>query len=382
MEPSTTRKPRKLKSMDLFCGIGGMTRALHEISTPILYCDKLQEAQEVIRANIKKGSLPAAPIIADVRDLRKIPASAVQCDLVCAGFPCIGFSSLGLREGFEHKETAIYHELVNVIDRFRPPMVFMENVPLIIKAIPVIQKDFAKMNYNLVWIVIRACNVGAPQQRARWYCLAYNPKDILKLRIGELKTPVFNWDTPEPAKTTNRPYLPMRVKLLGNSLVPEAARVAFKYLSRLAQTLAAHGIMEGARPPMKSDRFLKYGFTIKNQLYVIPKAWRPQLAVCKPRPFVLDPAMYTPSKPRIRVKHFSGYITEPFVKNFYATPRYGNCYYMAQRLTRRSKNDLGTQLRYMRNNEYPKGKYVNVHFVEWLMGFPKDWTEFNSQAVV
>lgn len=350
-----------------------MTLALHDIARPLLYCDISPAAQTVISTNIKKGKLPEAPIIDDVRKLHQMP-SLENPDLICAGFPCVGFSTAGQREGFENSQTSIYHELLKVCDRFRPPLVFMENVPQIIREINRVKSDFHAMNYDIIWMVLFACEVGAPQRRGRWYCLAYDKNRIGTLGYVEPMRRLFDWEErTEPTKTTNRKYLPMRVSLLGNSLVPEAARTAFAYLSILAKTIAAKGTLERARPVSEKNRYPKYGFSINNVCYCIPQIWLPRFKVCKPRNLVLDPEVFKTDRPLPNIKHFSGFPTEPVIKEYFATPRFGNGFYMQFHLTIRGCNDLGTQLRFMRCDE-PKGSLVNIHFVEWLMGYPRDWT--------
>jgi site-specific DNA-cytosine methylase len=367
---------KKLKSMDLFSGIGGMSLALHGVAEPILYCDILPEAQKVIESNIGKGNLPRAPVIDDVRKVRMLPANKYRPDLICGGFPCVGFSNSGLREGFKNEKTSIYSELIKVVDKFAPPLVFMENVQPILGAMDTIRKDFSGLGYDLAWMVLAACEVGAPQRRSRWFCLAYKPKEFADMKYDVPTTKVFDWtQVPEPAKTTNRPYLPMRGGLLGNSVVPEAARTAFAYLTGIARSvLASGGRIEGSTPISSTDKHPKYGYTVGPSGYRLAPRWHPKLQKCPNMGIVLDPGIYQSDKPFPNVPRMAGMVTEPIEKRLWATPRFGNSTAMGKHLTRRSRNDLGTQIRFFRTNE-PKKKYANIHFVEWLMGFPKDWTD-------
>ncbi len=57
--------------IDLFSGIGGFALALHNISQPRLYCDIERSSQQVLIKLIKNESLPPAPVIYDVKNVRK-----------------------------------------------------------------------------------------------------------------------------------------------------------------------------------------------------------------------------------------------------------------------------------------------------------------------
>jgi len=360
-------KPKKLESLDLFCGIGGMSMALHDVATPVVYCDKLPEAKEVILARMRDGSLPKAAFVDDVRKLRR--KKDLKADLVCGGFPCVGFSSSGKREGFKNSKTQIYHEFVKTIAKTRPRIVFMENVPGVIKGLPIIHRDFKTLGYELIWTLLAACQVGAPHRRNRWFCVAYKPNDILDIPIP--RKSVFQWRRKDmPDRTTNRPYLPMRVALLGNSLVPEAARVAFAYLVTLAKHIESKGLPENSKPI--KDRYPKYGFTIRGRAYEMPRNYRLNLPMCAKMKIAMDPRRYESKKAFPNVRHRSGMIRSKVRKDRFATPRFSMTQ-PANHLTRRTMNDLPTQVRFLVDRS-PK-KYMNPNFVDWMMGYPPGWTK-------
>jgi site-specific DNA-cytosine methylase len=360
-------KTKKLASLDLFCGIGGMSRALHEVARPVVYCDKLPEARDVILARMKDGSLPKAAFVDDVRKLRR--KKNLKADLVCGGFPCVGFSSSGKREGFENSKTRIYHEFVKTVAKTSPKIVFMENVPGVLKGLPTIHRDFRALGYELAWTLLAACQVGAPHRRNRWFCIAYRTDDIQDIPVP--KQCVFQWKRKDmPNRTTNRPYLPMRVALLGNSLVPEAARVAFAYLVTLAKYLDSNGLPNKAKKA-DADRYPKYGFTIKGRVYETPKTHRLFMPTCARMRIAMDPRLYKSKKPFPNVRHRSGMIVRPVVKERFATPRFSMTQ-PANHLTRRTMNDLPSQIRFLRDRD--RKKYMNPDFVDWMMGYPPGWT--------
>ena len=91
---------RPVASLDLFSGIGGLSLALRDVLHPVAYCDICPSARSVLHARIADQSLPDAPIFTDVRSLsaKDVPEGSV--DVIVAGFPCVGFSSMGLRSAF------------------------------------------------------------------------------------------------------------------------------------------------------------------------------------------------------------------------------------------------------------------------------------------
>ena len=361
----------KLESLDLFCGIGGMSLGLHEIASPLLFCDKLPEARSVIEARMKDGSLPKAAFVDDVRKVRR--RKNLRADLVCGGFPCVGFSSSGKREGFENSKTRIYHEFVKTVAKARPRIVFMENVPGVIKGLPRIHRDFKALGYELLWTLLAACQVGAPHRRNRWFCIAYRPGDIQDIPVP--KKSVFQWTRQDmPDRTTNRPYLPMRVALQGNSLVPEAARVAFAYLVVLAKHLESEGLPPNTKVLKDRSKYPKYGFTIKNRIYETPKSHRLYLPVCTKMRIAMDPKKYRSKKPFPNVRHRTKRITTTVHKDRFATPRFSMTQ-PANHLTRRTINDLPTQMRFLSERGKTTKKYANPDFVDWMMGYPPGWTK-------
>lgn len=59
------------------------------------------------------------------RDLKRCP----KVDAYGAGFPCVGFSGLGLKEGFENKESKAGLHCLMYIEEKRPHVFLLENVP-------------------------------------------------------------------------------------------------------------------------------------------------------------------------------------------------------------------------------------------------------------
>ena len=106
-----------LRSLDLFSGIGGLSLALHGLCEPLCYYEIEPAAQAVLKDQMRRGGLPAAPICADVRTLtpqwlRKYTNSLPNS--LVGGFPCTGFSLLGLGAGFDDEQSSLFFRLLQL----------------------------------------------------------------------------------------------------------------------------------------------------------------------------------------------------------------------------------------------------------------------------
>ncbi len=93
-------------SVDLFSGIGGIALALHGIAETKMYCEINTTCHLIMEKLFQKGLLHRAPIHPDVCKLTRedVPEGV---DMVCFGSPCIGFSSAGIRKGFENEQSGL-----------------------------------------------------------------------------------------------------------------------------------------------------------------------------------------------------------------------------------------------------------------------------------
>ena len=144
--------------IDLFSGIGGFALALQDISQPRLYCDIEQSSQKVLIKHIKNKSLPPAPVIYDVKHVRKAILPHLRFQMIAAGFPCHGFSAAGQRKRFMNEHSSLFYELLRITKEFGPNLVFMENTPQIVASggMHVIAVEFGKLAYDVDWIVLPA----------------------------------------------------------------------------------------------------------------------------------------------------------------------------------------------------------------------------------
>ena len=120
------------------------------------------------------------------------PSPLAQVDILLAGYPCVCLSSLNTNpQPFEDAESATgsgYHSVMKYIERFRPPMVGLENVRQMLqkrkedrgaRPIDVQNKRMTQYGYECCYILANTCEYGLPQSRNRVWML-YIRKDQLK----------------------------------------------------------------------------------------------------------------------------------------------------------------------------------------------------------
>lgn len=388
-----------LRSLDLFSGIGGITRAMHGLAMPIAYCDWAEESRRVLQANMSAGRLPVAAVSADVRELGvdwlKRTAAGAMPDIIVGGFPCVGFSALGHRKGFEERQSGLFSEILRIADETRCPMLFLENVPNVLKLgmHDVAHELATKRGYELRWCVVAAEDVGAPHVRSRWFCLAVRPGYKHRWNLASKYAP-HPWSAAKmPPRATplasNLSRASMR--LLGNSVVPDAVRYAFLYLSGGCNAIPSSldtpaGLtlspsVASPAAPGKHRRVFYAGRIEWPKCGVLLPTDRAPADRPQPIPFrkpphltlVFDPSLFKATKPPSGLLSVPR-LTEPVTVSRWATPRHG-CISAVNYITERTAHDLPTQVRFEASTrDRDRAGGVNPAFVEWLMGYPKGWT--------
>lgn len=380
-----------LRSLDLFSGIAGLTRALEGFAAPAMYCDRAPESIAILTALMRRGCIPTAPICDDVVKLRPEDIEG-GIDVIVAGSPCIGFSPMGAKKGFGNEQSGLFKEVLRLVTALEPGMVFLENVPGILRVgMRPIAEWFTARKYRVRWACVAASDVGAAHQRKRWFCLAVR-SDFEPPAWGAL--PAYEGHDWQPGTEPPRMTLEdsrerkLRMGTLGNSVVPDAARAAWLHLTsagtRPIDTLSPTAwelVPEPAGPVLEGGgKYPPAGAAARAggpggvvQIIGMPA---PVIAVGAgvPRPrLTFSPHVYETAKAPSKLMT-NDVLAEPVAKSNWATPRHGNtsaCHF----LTTRALRDLGSQVRFEVGtpDELRRGQ-VSPGFGEWLMGYPGGWT--------
>ena len=228
---------RLLNGLDLFSGIGGLSIALRDWVQPIAYCEIDLYCQGVLLSRMADGSIRRSPIWDDIKTLQGHEFSA-PIDIIYGGFPCQDISIAGAGKGLEGERSGLFFEIVRLAKEIQPSFIFLENVPAITERGGIrVVREITEMGYDCRWCVISAASIGAKHKRDRWFLLAHSSSQRLEGKIRN-KPKIQNitgsgfWEV-EPSICRVADGIPNRmdrIKALGNAVVPEQAKKAFKIL--------------------------------------------------------------------------------------------------------------------------------------------------------
>lgn len=156
---------------DLCAGIGGFRLALEKNGMNCIYsCEIDSDCAKTYSAN--HHSTYDEKDIFNI-NLERFPHS----DILCSGFPCQPFSLAGKKQGFNDDRGEIFFQLAKLIESSRPKVVFLENVPNILKindgeVMKTIISKLENLNYNVFYEVLDSADFGIAQSRKRLYIIA------------------------------------------------------------------------------------------------------------------------------------------------------------------------------------------------------------------
>ncbi len=166
--------------LDLFSGIGGITKALEPWVRPVAYCENDRYCQAVLLSRMARCDIPNAPIWDDVRTFTSDMAPR-NIGIIYGGFPCQDISLAGRGAGLDGKRSGLFFEIVRLVGEIRPRFIFLENVPAIrSRGGAEVVGTLAGLGYNCRWDVLSAYDVGAPHIRERWFLLAHDMREQTK----------------------------------------------------------------------------------------------------------------------------------------------------------------------------------------------------------
>ena len=177
---------RPVTHLGLCSGIGCFDLALR-----IVYGNRLRTvghverdsyAAAVLVARMEEQALDTAPIWDDIGTFDGGPWRG-RVDIVSAGFPCQPFSAAGRGGGLDD-DRWIWPDIARIVDAVRPRIVFVENVPGLLKhGLDVVLGDLAGFGFDAEWASVAASDVGAPHRRTRLWLVAHTNSEGLE-RVG------------------------------------------------------------------------------------------------------------------------------------------------------------------------------------------------------
>lgn len=171
----------KLKSIDLFAGIGGIRlgfdNAFGEEIETVFVSEWDEYAQKTYRANFKDNFEIAGDITAI--DEKDIP----EFDICLAGFPCQAFSMAGKHQGFndDYKgkcRGTLFLDVARICEYHKPKVIFCENVKGLTihdkgQTFKIIVDTFRNLGYKVFTKILNSKDFGVPQNRERIYIVCF-----------------------------------------------------------------------------------------------------------------------------------------------------------------------------------------------------------------
>ena len=359
---------KKIKTLDLFTGIGGFSLGLENVCETMAYCEIDALCRHVLRANMRKGNLKVAPVFDDVTKL------SVDCDdlegmgieMITAGSPCQDISGANpYAVGIHGPKSKLVFEVMRIADTI-PTLKFilLENSPAIVhKGLDIVLNHLRQRGFSYAWGIGSASESGALHTRRRWVCFAYktdiresNPTLEFELKRGIREHHIHR---PEPARVIPYNLSSKSVcGMLGNSVVPWFISDMLCVLTSAAQSVAT-----------ESGTMKHKVMTWNSTTLTSTTTYRADMG----------------PKSRVDLQFAQG--DQRFQRDSWATPR-KSAWWVPKRLHKRTMLYIVAQVMHEKaTREYLKGNLVeeqsinkplivNPEFVEWLMMYPEGWTSF------
>ena len=171
----------KLKSIDLFAGIGGIRlgfdNAFGEEIETVFVSEWDEYAQKTYKANFNDNFDISGDITAI--DEKDIP----EFDICLAGFPCQAFSMAGKHQGFndDYKgkcRGTLFLDVARICEYHKPKVIFCENVKGLTihdkgQTFKIIVDTFRNLGYKVFTKILNSKDFGVPQNRERIYIVCF-----------------------------------------------------------------------------------------------------------------------------------------------------------------------------------------------------------------
>lgn len=166
----------KLKFIDLFAGIGGLSLLFRELGMECVFSSEIDKF--AVQTYVKNfNEVP----FGDIREIAEenIPTH----DLLLGGFPCQAFSIAGKRKGFDDDRGNLFYEIIRILSFHKPKAFLLENVKGLINhkkgsTFKTILNNLTDLGYKVSYKVLNARNFGLPQNRERVYIVGFLEHNI------------------------------------------------------------------------------------------------------------------------------------------------------------------------------------------------------------
>lgn len=153
-----------ITTIDLFSGAGLMTEGFRQNGFRSIFAAEADgRAVASFNRNIEN--------VAHVWDVRNVN-EMVKAQVILAGPPCQGFSTLGKRDSNDERNK-LSLTVLSWMESAKPDVVVIENVPQFVQSVywRKIQEEARTLDYESCHWILNAADFGAPQRRTRAFCI-------------------------------------------------------------------------------------------------------------------------------------------------------------------------------------------------------------------
>lgn len=161
------------KSIDLFCGAGGMTAGFKAAGISSLISNDIEESACI---TLKINNPDITVLCGDItqEEIKKkieLVSKDTGVDIICGGPPCQGFSMAGFR-AVDDPRNQLFREFVDIVKRVNPKVIVFENVEGLLsyqggKTYKEVHTLFSELGYNTEGRTLLASDYAIPQKRKR-----------------------------------------------------------------------------------------------------------------------------------------------------------------------------------------------------------------------
>ena len=172
---------KKLNSIDLFAGIGGIRLGFDQAFGDSLRTVFVSEWDEHAQKTYKANFADEFEIAGDITKIEETDVPSF--DICLAGFPCQAFSLAGQRKGFKDNfkgkaRGTLFFDVARICALHKPKVIFCENVKGLTihdkgRTFDIIKGTLEELGYTVHARVLNSRNFGVPQNRERIYIVAF-----------------------------------------------------------------------------------------------------------------------------------------------------------------------------------------------------------------
>lgn len=208
---------QKPRFIDMFCGAGLFSAAAVEVGLePVLAIDVSKDAIASYNANVRSVGL-----VSSVLD----PIALPEADVLIAGPPCQGFSTLGRQDPLDERNR-LSMSVPEWAERCKARVVVIENVPPFLRSAhwAELMARLTTLGYSIQAWELEAADFGTPQLRRRSFTIGSMIGDLaqprskgLSISAGEALSrpvpaddPLHTWPTPKGIAAERIALIPPR----------------------------------------------------------------------------------------------------------------------------------------------------------------------------